>query len=571
MSGILSLPPTFFTALMILALKGALFLVLIFLIRLVIRTASASARYFLIAAGIITVGCLPLLTLITPDWKLPLPAALQTRIVPEPAPLPSLNEPSHTLQIDQPSTAPIMAEEPSFSTVALGDLFLYLWLLGTAAAIGRVLMGLAGGAKKGRPIMEPDLTYIGDLIGKASMEIGFRQDIAVRVGGRTGVPHVRGIIRPVLYLPQNVLRWPEDRLMSVLLHELAHIKRGDHFLWPLANLAVSWLWFNPLVWLALAQMRKEKERACDDYVVAYGRCRINYAQHLLDACLSLRGSAKLAPFSLQFAQKNEVQERITYMLNQRMDRRPISRAKQLAFIFLILTVLVPLTSITGFSAAIASGEVSPGEREAVATTLKAFYAALSDGADFQTVNERFLTSDYFDDPSLTLENLDKAVWLPVFDNTLCCITEGRSGVVQQVRSRMASIRREGDELVATLQLDITGFCLDKKQVRRREDSSVVLISDKITGAKTAIRECPVVDSLSEQIRFRLEDNDWKISQFNGGVALMRMDTNNPYGPIFLVWIENIDKRTTPSGARVFKIIPRDIVPDAHNAKFVLEE
>jgi len=571
MSGIVTIPPTLPAALMILAGKAALLLILTFIIRLMVRTSSASTRYFLIGASIIMIGCLPLLTWIMPDWELPIPTVIHSRIVSDPAPLPPSKQSPRILQVEPPEAAISMTETQARPSATRGNFLLCLWLLGTAVAAGRVLTGLARCAKSRGQIKEYDSQRIYELVKNAAGKVGLRRDVAVRVGDRTELPHISGIFRPVLYLPENVLHWPRQRLMSVLLHELAHIKRRDHLLWPLANLAVSWLWFNPLVWLALAQMRKEKERACDDYVVACGRSRISYAKHLLEACLSLRASAKPAPLSLQFAQKNEVQERIMYMLSQRMDRRPISKAKRLALVFLLLIVLIPLTGITGFSTALTSGEISPGEREAVITALTGFYVGLSNGADFQTVSEKSLTSDYFNDPSLTLENLDKAVWLPVFENTTCCIKEGRPGVVQKVRSRMASLRREGDELVATLQLDIAGYCLDKKHARQDSDSNVIFVPDEISGKKMAIRECYVADSLSQQVRFRFEDGAWKISRFKDGVAIMRMDTNNLYGPIFLVWIENIDDRTTPFGARVFKVIPRAAVPDAHNAEFVLEE
>ena len=572
MNGILSFPPTLPISLMILAGKATLLLALVFIIRLMVRTASASTRYFLISASIIMIGCLPLLTWITPDWKVPLPAIIQRSVVSDPAPSPSPEILSGILKTEPSKAIMDVTETHAFpAAAASGNLLLCLWLLGTLVAAGRVLIGMAGCARNQRQAKEPDSQRIHELIKSASHKIGLRKEISAGVGDQTEAPYISGIIKPVLSLPRDVIRWPEQRLMSVLLHELAHIKRGDHFLWPLANLAVSWLWFNPLVWLALAQMRKDKERACDDYVLACGRSRIGYAQHLLEACLSLRTSVKLAPIGLQFAQKNEVKERIIYMLNQKINHQPMGKVRQLAFIFLMVVVLIPLTGITGFSTAVTSSDVSPGEHDAVTATLKAFFAELSNGSDYQVTRERFLTSDYFDDPSLTLENLDQAVWMPVFDNTLCCITEGRPGVVDKIRNRMTSLRREGNELVASLQIDVVGYCLNGKSVRRNTDSSTVILVDDTSGKKTAISECHVAHSLTQEIRFRLENGAWKVSRFNDGMAIMRMDTNNPYGPIFLVWVENIDEQTTPFGARVFKVIPRDIVPNAHNAQFVLEE
>ncbi len=571
MNGIFVFSSALPNSLLILAGKATLLLTLVFIIRLMMRTASASSRYFLIGTGMIMIGCLPVLALIAPDWNVPVPEVIQSRITSNavPSPLPEIS--SAGPRIESLKGTAGAAETKARRPASRGNALLYLWLLGTAAAVGRVLMGMAGCARSRRRPEEPDSNGIHNLVEKASRRIGLRKEIAIRLGDRTETPYISGVVRPVLNLPRHVLCWPEQRLMSVLLHELAHIKRGDHVLWPLVNLAVSWLWFNPLAWIALAFMKKERERACDDYVLACGSSRTSYAQHLLEACLSLGSSVRAAPLSLQFARRNEVRDRILYLLDQRMNHRPMSRAGQIALVLLLAVAIVPLTGITGFSTAVTSNEVSPGEREAVIATLEAFYAELSDGSDFQTVREKFLTADYFDDPRLTLEKLDRAVWQPVFNNTVCCIAEGRARAVDEVRSRITSLRRDGEEIIAELQMEITGYCLDKKQTNPDTDSAAAGASDKTAGTKAAIRQCHVVNSYSQPIRFRHEKGAWKISLFSDGVALMQMDTDNPYGPIFLVWIEDIDARTTPFGARVFKVIPRDIVPDAHNAQFSLEE
>ncbi len=571
MSAILSSPATVSITGLILAGKATFLLTLIFVIRFMVKTTSASARCFITGAGIIVIGCLPMLACVTPEWNLPVPIAIQSSIVSEPAVSSSTQTSPETAQTLSPETTSSSTETQTPEASTGGSALLYIWLVGTAMAVGRVLLGIVGSIRRRHQVEEHHPTRIHELVELASDRIGLRQAISVQVSSRTAVPHISGIITPILHLPQDALHWPDQQLRSVVLHELAHIKRRDHLLWPLANLAVSWLWFNPLVWLALSQMRKDKERACDDYVVACGCNRVNYARHLLETYRSLKASAILAPNSIQFARRNEVQERIMYMLKERTDRRPISRTKQLAVVFLLLVIFIPLTGITGISTTLTStGEVNAEVRMAVAATLKSFYAALSDGSDFQAISEKFLTSDYFDDTSLTLERQDKAMWLPVFENTTCCITENRPGVVQKVRSRITSLQWDGDELVATLQLDVTGFCLDQRKVRQDADSNVVLVLDRASNKKTAIRECPVVNSLSQQVRFRREDDAWKISRFKDGVTVMRMDAGALYGPIFLVWINDIDKRTTPIGSRAFKVLPRDVVPDVYNAKFILE-
>ena len=53
----------------------------------------------------------------------------------------------------------------------------------------------------------------------------------------------------------------------------------------IAQLACAVYWFNPLVWFAAHQLRLERERACDDFVLVSGTSGADYATDLLEiAC-----------------------------------------------------------------------------------------------------------------------------------------------------------------------------------------------------------------------------------------------------------------------------------------------
>ena len=80
-----------------------------------------------------------------------------------------------------------------------------------------------------------------------------------------GTAFVCGFIRPRIYVPVHVA---EADLSYILEHERSCIRRRDYYLIkPLAFLALSLHWFNPLMWLSFALMSRDMEMACDDSVL----------------------------------------------------------------------------------------------------------------------------------------------------------------------------------------------------------------------------------------------------------------------------------------------------------------
>jgi bla regulator protein blaR1 len=73
---------------------------------------------------------------------------------------------------------------------------------------------------------------------------------------------------------------PEQR--QVLLHELAHLKRWDLIWgWPV-EIAKTVYFFNPLVYWVAAQLRLERELACDQLAMARsGHSAADYARTLV--------------------------------------------------------------------------------------------------------------------------------------------------------------------------------------------------------------------------------------------------------------------------------------------------
>ena len=93
-------------------------------------------------------------------------------------------------------------------------------------------------------------------------------------------PFILGVIRPKIYIPSGMDSDVENLIIS---HELAHIKRGDHFWKPFGFLLLSVYWFNPIIWFGYVFLCKDIELACDEKVIkSLGKDEIaDYSEALL--------------------------------------------------------------------------------------------------------------------------------------------------------------------------------------------------------------------------------------------------------------------------------------------------
>jgi len=80
-----------------------------------------------------------------------------------------------------------------------------------------------------------------------------------------------------------VARKSPEELTPILAHELLHLRRGDTVAASVQLLAQMAWWFHPAVWWANRQARLERERACDEEVVAELACPpADYARMLVE-------------------------------------------------------------------------------------------------------------------------------------------------------------------------------------------------------------------------------------------------------------------------------------------------
>jgi hypothetical protein len=90
--------------------------------------------------------------------------------------------------------------------------------------------------------------------------------------------------RPWLLVPSALWKRLDARQRETLLiHELAHLKRRDHWVRALEVLATALYWWHPVVWWARRALREAEEQCCDAWVLwADPRSSRAYATALLE-------------------------------------------------------------------------------------------------------------------------------------------------------------------------------------------------------------------------------------------------------------------------------------------------
>jgi GWxTD domain-containing protein len=95
------------------------------------------------------------------------------------------------------------------------------------------------------------------------------------------VPVVIGYARPAILMPVGLLAGlPAGQIESILLHELAHIRRYDYLVNLLQAAVEGFLFYHPAAWWISGLIRAERENCCDDLVVAENGDAHEYAAAL---------------------------------------------------------------------------------------------------------------------------------------------------------------------------------------------------------------------------------------------------------------------------------------------------
>ena len=302
------------SAILLLALIGAVCL----------RTRSASARHWVLAVGVVSAGAAPALHL------LPILPVVEVALA------------------DAGVLGPAVASE-AVAAVASDDVVarwaVTIWLVGAVASVGVLLVGLARlrwlRASSSRVTDGPWHRLCTDL----ARSCGLKRDVDLLFGPRPGLVATWGWRRPAVMLPASASEWSAERMRVVLLHELAHARRGDWMLQMAAEALRCLWWFNPLAWTVRARLRRESEHAADDLVLAQGVPATTCATHLVELAREVRKHRRTWLPAPAMVRPSHLELRLSTMLNAYTNRRPMTRLARFSSLGVLVLVAILVASL----------------------------------------------------------------------------------------------------------------------------------------------------------------------------------------------------------------------------------
>ncbi|MEE2935645.1 MAG: M56 family metallopeptidase, partial [Planctomycetota bacterium] len=167
-------------------------------------------------------------------------------------------------------------------------------------------------------------------------------------------------------------------LRLIITHEMAHIKRYDHWFRWLEWMALIVFWWNPVMWWSRRQLRLSEEMACDQLVLRTVNVRVNqYASSLLNVA-ALVASSEIRPPDVASAINSggSLEKRLKLIMNGNCQVAPAAlRTAVLGMAMCVFPLGVVYAKDFGafelrLKAAVDAGEISQGQAKILMDTLR---------------------------------------------------------------------------------------------------------------------------------------------------------------------------------------------------------
>ena len=264
--------------------------------------------------------------------------------------------------VNEPTTVTGRGAGPfaaSFNWRAVVAVACWLWLLVGIALVIRLM----GGAvlvtrlrRASRDFRSPHLASVVDDVRRATSR---RELPPVLASANVDSPVLIGLWRPAIILPERLEEGARrEELAHILIHECAHVARGDQWTALFARLASAFYWPHPLVRLVARKLSDAREEVCDNFVLARTE-PASYAETLLGLAHHAPQNRRLIVGLAIQGGRGELEARVASLLDTGRDRA--TRAHGMAFFACAVVFGAVTLAICGMRPAAAQPNAAPTE------------------------------------------------------------------------------------------------------------------------------------------------------------------------------------------------------------------
>jgi beta-lactamase regulating signal transducer with metallopeptidase domain len=225
----------------------------------------------------------------------------------------------------------------------LGCLLGLLWLTGAAGYLALNLLRATRGHFWLRRARQPLPGTLQAEYANLLLTYGARHLPRIWVQEGVGQPFVWGLLRGDIYVPTAFLTIENtEHRRDVLAHELSHVMRWDAAVNALQVIDQGLFWLHPFVWWANRQIRREREKCCDEMVLArLHTTPKDYSTAIVETLTRARESVRPVPSLAVAGPLKSIDGRIRAML--RPGRRFYARpsAPTAVLVGLVALTIVP--------------------------------------------------------------------------------------------------------------------------------------------------------------------------------------------------------------------------------------
>lgn len=220
------------------------------------------------------------------------------------------------------------------------SIIVQLYIVGIILLLGRMLYSFYSINKVRNAGINSLTSIYNELLTKCKTQLGINKNVLLSITEKVDTPIIIGMLKPIILLPlASINNLTTEQLETIILHELAHIKRHDYLVNIIQVVIETIFFYNPFVWLMSRDIRHEREYCCDDIVTHYSKAKLDYA-YALATLNTIKQQSSLSMAAT--GHKHTLLNRIKRIVE--MNKNPINRT-QLTIVTLMLVGILSATML----------------------------------------------------------------------------------------------------------------------------------------------------------------------------------------------------------------------------------